>query len=60
MYILSEDGTLEEDLSADPLIPYWMGSGSVTVKRGKIYTVGNNRIEHHSGGTLKEFDGNQW
>ena len=38
--LLSEEGELEEDLSADPLIPRYMCEGSCTVEGENIYAVG--------------------
>ena len=47
MFIFSEEGKLEQDLSEDPLIPGVMSWGSVVVKDRKVWTVVWNKLDIH-------------
>ena len=60
MYILSEDGGLEQDLSSDPLIPGGMNQGTYLVKKGQIYAVGWRKLGNEEKWRAKAFNGKFW
>ena len=59
-YILSDEGELEGDLSADPLVPGYMCRGSCVAQDGKIYAVGFKEVKGNWEWSLRVFDGKKW
>ena len=59
-FILSKEGELEQDLSQDTLIPGAMCRGSMTVREGRIYAVGSNKLTNVWDYEFRGFDGKKW
>ena len=60
MYILSEEGELEQDLSKDPLIPAKMIAGTSIVHKEKIIAFGVSFTVEGPKWSVKSFNGKKW
>ena len=56
----SEEGTLERDLTNDPLIPKDLSSVSYSVQNAKIYTAKKIDGKGEEGWKMAVFNGHQW
>ena len=59
-YILSEEGELEMNLSFALHVSGLMRTGPYSVKRGKIYALGENKAKIKTEWNLRVFDGQKW
>lgn len=60
MYMFSEEGKFQSDLSGDPLIPGGMCQTSFFVQDGRVYAEGESKLKGKFELRMEVFDGAKW